>query len=144
MNSGGWFDQRTLTAERIQNRLEVNWVRNLRAGGEAVLTRGRQRDEVEAVELAPAVAGPLLRDALAPYMRGRLRAAFARLFVPLRRDATLDDYVEHARHHPTFELRPRTRTAATAPQIRAAVAASRADMAVAAPITSDRAAGPDL
>ena len=88
---------------------EVNWVRNLRADGEAVLTRGHQREEVQAVELAPEEAGPLLRDAVAPFMRRRLTAAFARLFIPIRRGAAAEEYVEHSRKHPMFELRPRTR-----------------------------------
>ena len=90
---------------------EVNWVRNLRANGEAVLTRGHLREEVQAVELAPEAAGPLLRDAVAPYMRRRLTAAFARLFVPIARGAAPEAYVEHARRHPMFELRSRTRRA---------------------------------
>lgn len=87
---------------------EVNWVRNLRADGHAVLTRGRRREEVEAVELVPDEAGPLLRDAVAPLMRNRLMAAFARLFIPVRRGAAPEEYVEHVRQHPMFELRSRT------------------------------------
>lgn len=86
---------------------EVNWVQNLRASPDAVLTVKGRPAEVEAVELAPEAAGPFLRDAFAPYLRGRVSAAFARLFVPLRRDSTLGDYVEHVRTHPMFELRPR-------------------------------------
>ena len=88
---------------------EVNWVRNLRANGEAVLTRGHLREEVQAVELAAEAAGPLLRDAVAPYMRRRSTAAFARLFVPIARGAAPEEYVEHVRRHPMFELRARTR-----------------------------------
>jgi deazaflavin-dependent oxidoreductase (nitroreductase family) len=83
---------------------EPNWVHNLRADQRAVLVRGDRRDEVMAVELAPEIAGPLVREALAPFMRRRLTAAFARLFVPLGRDATIDEYVELTRRHPTFEL----------------------------------------
>src|SRR5438045_3901179 len=36
---------------------EVNWVRNLRAAGCAVVTEGRRSELVEARELAPEVAG---------------------------------------------------------------------------------------
>ena len=86
---------------------EVNWVRNLRAAGEGVLARGRQREDVDASELTPEVAGPILRDAVAPYLRGRLAAAFVHLFIPLGRNASLEEYVEHIRQHPMFELRPR-------------------------------------
>src|SRR5213080_4712410 len=53
---------------------EVNWVRNLREAQEAVVSKGRSREEVEAVEVAPEVGGPILRDALAPYLRSRLLA----------------------------------------------------------------------
>ena len=84
---------------------EVHWVRNLRADGQAVLARGRRRDAVLAVELAPEEAGPLLREAVAPYLRHPLVAVFARLFVPLRRDAPVEAFVEHVRAHPMFELR---------------------------------------
>jgi deazaflavin-dependent oxidoreductase (nitroreductase family) len=86
---------------------EVDWVRNLRVAGDALLTRGRLSERVETVELEPEVAGPLIRQAVAGYMRRRWTAAVARLFIPLDRDAGEEAYVEHARHHPTFELRPR-------------------------------------
>jgi deazaflavin-dependent oxidoreductase (nitroreductase family) len=89
---------------------EVNWVRNLRADGEAVITRGHHSEEVDAVELTPEEAGPLLRDAVAPLMRNRLTAAFARLFIPIRRGAAPGEYVEHVRRHPMFELRGRSGT----------------------------------
>jgi deazaflavin-dependent oxidoreductase (nitroreductase family) len=86
---------------------EVNWVRNLRATSEGVLTRGRRRDEVDAVEVTPEVGGPILQDALAPYLKRRLTARFVRVFVPLGRDASVEEFVEHVRVHPMFELRPR-------------------------------------
>jgi deazaflavin-dependent oxidoreductase (nitroreductase family) len=86
---------------------EPNWVHNLRADPHAILVRGDRRDEVEAVELPPEIAAPLIRDAVAPYMRRRLTAALARLFIPVSRDASIDEYVELARRHPTFELRIR-------------------------------------
>ena len=87
---------------------EVNWVRNLRASGEAVLTRERRRIPVSAVELEPAVGGRVIRDGVAPYLRRRLTAAFIHVFVPVRRDATVEEYVEHVRRHPVFELRRMT------------------------------------
>ena len=86
---------------------EVNWVRNLRAAGEGVLARGRRHEEVDAVELSSEEGGATLRDAVAPYLRRRLTARFFRLFVPLGRDASLEDFIEHVRLHPMFELRPR-------------------------------------
>jgi deazaflavin-dependent oxidoreductase (nitroreductase family) len=89
---------------------EVNWVRNLRASGDAVLTRDRRRIPVAAVELEPEQGGRVIREAVAPFLRGRLTAAFMHVFVPLRRDATVEEYVEHVRRHPVFELRPLTDT----------------------------------
>jgi len=84
---------------------EVNWVRNLRAAGEAVVSKGRHREEVDAIEVAPESGGPILRDALAPYLRSRLLAVVLRRFFPFRADSTLEDYVAEARRHPMFELR---------------------------------------
>ena len=64
---------------------EVNWVRNLRVAGEAVVTRGRERETVSAVEVPPEAGGPILRDALAPFFRSRLLAPVAGGFFHLRR-----------------------------------------------------------
>ena len=86
---------------------EVNWVRNLREAREAVVSKGRNREEVEAIEVAPEVGGPILRDALAPYLRSRLLALVLGRFFHFRADSTLEDYVAEARHHPMFELRSR-------------------------------------
>jgi deazaflavin-dependent oxidoreductase (nitroreductase family) len=86
---------------------EVNWVRNLRAAGEAIVSRGDHHEDVEAVELAPDVAGPVLRDALSPYMRNRLGAVLVGRFFQLRTDSTLERFVAEARRHPMFELRAR-------------------------------------
>src|SRR4051812_27323696 len=84
---------------------EVNWVRNLRMSGEATVTKGRKQERVQAIEVAPEAGGPILRDALAPYLKSRLLApVFGRLFT-FRRDSTLEDYVSEARRHPMFELR---------------------------------------
>src|ERR1051326_926959 len=40
----------------------VDWVRNLRASGEAVLTRARRTEKISARELSPAEAAPLLQE----------------------------------------------------------------------------------
>ena len=86
---------------------EVNWVRNLRVAGEAVVTRGRERETVSAVEVPPEAGGPILRDALAPFFRSRLLAPVAGRLFHLRPGASLDEYVEESRRHPMFELRSR-------------------------------------
>ena len=86
---------------------EVNWVRNLRASADAVITKGNDREEVKAVELEPEVAGPIFRDALAPYRRSRVLRPIVERYFHIGDDTTTADYVEHARAHPMFELRPR-------------------------------------
>ena len=85
---------------------DVNWVRNLRVDGRAVLARGSRHEVMEAIEVAPEAAEPILRAALAPYWRSRLSSAFARLFIPLRAEASRAEYIDHVRRHPVFELRP--------------------------------------
>lgn len=97
---------------------EVNWVRNLRAAGQAVVTKGRHSDSVDAVELSPEAAGALMCEALAPYGRSRLlRAVVGPTTRPpigilhafgVRIDETVDEYVADARRHPVFELLART------------------------------------
>ena len=84
---------------------EVNWVRNLRANGEASLsTRGR-REELKAVELTPEEAALVLRAALAPQLKTAFGAMVGRYF-RFDDDASPKDDVAEARRHPTFELRP--------------------------------------
>jgi deazaflavin-dependent oxidoreductase (nitroreductase family) len=86
---------------------EVNWVHNLRVAGEAIVTKGRRQEPVEAIEVAPEAGGPILRDALAPYIRSRLLRPVLGRFFGFRADSTLDDYIAEARLHPMFELRAR-------------------------------------
>ena len=85
---------------------EVNWVRNLRASGDAVLSRGRRRESVTAVELAPDVAGPLLQEVLGGYLRQRAGAAYLGRYYSVRADSPVEDFVEAAATHPVFELLP--------------------------------------
>lgn len=95
---------------------EVGWVRNIRATREAVITRRGEAKKFDANELAPEVAGPLIREMLAPFPRSRLVAAVVgavnRPPVPVLRyfqiriDDSLPEYVANARRQPVFELRP--------------------------------------
>jgi deazaflavin-dependent oxidoreductase (nitroreductase family) len=87
---------------------EVNWVRNLRAAGEAMVSKGRRQETVDAVEISPEEGGPILREALAPYVRSRVLAKVLGRFFDLRSTSTPEEYVAEARRHPMFELRPRT------------------------------------
>ena len=92
---------------------EVNWVRNLRAAGEAVVVRGSTQEPVGAVELAADAAGPVFRAALAPYLRSRIGAAILSRTFGVRRDSTAEDFVALARRHPMFELVGRYRPGAS-------------------------------
>ena len=84
---------------------EVNWVRNLRAAGEAVLTRGWRRQAVVAVELTPQEAMPVLKDAVAPYLSSPVAAVVLRPQFDVAPDASLSDFLSEARRHPVFEVR---------------------------------------
>src|SRR5690349_2886245 len=56
---------------------EVHWVRNLRANPDAVLTKGRRQEPVEAVETAPEDAVGILRAGVEPYLRSRIMRPLA-------------------------------------------------------------------
>jgi deazaflavin-dependent oxidoreductase (nitroreductase family) len=96
---------------------EIGWVANLRADGEATVTHpGGRRIPVQAIELTPEEAGALLRRALERFRRSHIvRALLGPTFRPpigvlwrlrIRVDDTLEEYIEEARRHPLFELRP--------------------------------------
>jgi hypothetical protein len=96
---------------------EVNWVRNLRLSGEAVIRRGRWLQAMRATELSPNDAGQLMYEALAEFHRLRLlRILLGPTVRPpaailhryrLRVDEGLEEYVAEARRHPLFEFVPR-------------------------------------
>lgn len=82
---------------------EVNWVRNLRAAGEATLTVGRRVERVHAVELGRTEAGSFYADVLGPYIR---RTPLGRWLLGslLHARDILDDPRGAAERHPVFEL----------------------------------------
>jgi deazaflavin-dependent oxidoreductase (nitroreductase family) len=84
---------------------EVNWVRNLRAAGRAILTQGRLRRVVVATELAPEEAAPILKGSVAPYLKSRM-AFVLRSNFDVELDGPLSDFIREARRHPVFLLRP--------------------------------------
>lgn len=84
---------------------EVNWVRNLRAAGEAILSHGAQRERVDAVEIAPEQGGSILRGSMERYFRSRILSFAVRRFFGLGPHSTPDEFVAVAREHPMFELR---------------------------------------
>jgi deazaflavin-dependent oxidoreductase (nitroreductase family) len=86
---------------------ETDWVRNLRAAREATLTQRGRRLVVDAVELPIEEAAPVLRDALVPFLGTRLGSQALRPFYEVTPDSPIAAYVDEARRHPIFELRPR-------------------------------------
>jgi deazaflavin-dependent oxidoreductase (nitroreductase family) len=86
---------------------DVNWVRNLRASGEATVAAGRRTESVTAVELTADEAVAFYAEVLTP--------TFRRFPAPVRwslgsllglRDI-LQDPAKAAREHPVFELKPK-------------------------------------
>ena len=71
----------------------VDWVRNLRAAGEATLTRGRRSETVNARELSKGEATLLLRGG----------NPFARYF-GVTADSSLEEFERAAVSHPVFVL----------------------------------------
>src|SRR5438874_669031 len=75
----------------------VDWVRNLRAAGEAILTRGRRAETVNVRELPPKEAALVLRE---DFKGGN---PFARYF-GVTADSSLEDFERTAVSHPVFVL----------------------------------------
>lgn len=75
----------------------VNWVLNLRAAGEAILTRGRRSEIVTARELPKEEAALVLRDDV------RGGNPFARYF-GVTSESSLEDFERAAACHPLFVL----------------------------------------
>jgi deazaflavin-dependent oxidoreductase (nitroreductase family) len=85
---------------------DVNWVRNLRASGEATLTISRKEQAVTAIELSKEERIAFFRDRMGPYVK-RIPLGLGRLIIGsvLGAREMLDDPVDAAERHPVFELR---------------------------------------
>jgi deazaflavin-dependent oxidoreductase (nitroreductase family) len=83
---------------------DVNWVRNLRAAGQATITSKRRSQPVTAVELSISEAAAFYRDILGPYVR---RVPLGRWLIGslLGAGEILGDPDGAAQRHPVFELR---------------------------------------
>jgi len=77
---------------------EVNWVRNLRAAGEATLTRGGVTEHVAAVEVTPDEAAPILKENVSS------APAFVRAYFETTPESSLADFAREAQQHPVFRL----------------------------------------
>jgi hypothetical protein len=75
----------------------VDWVRNLRAAGEAILTRGRRAETVNARELPQGEAALVLREEIkGGTLLGRYFGVTA--------DSSLEDFERAVVRHPVFVL----------------------------------------
>ena len=83
----------------------VNWVRNLRAAGQATIRKGFHKTQVYPVELTPEEAAPILKEAVAPFLRNRFAESILGRHFKVEPDAPPSDFVEEARRHPVFEMR---------------------------------------
>ena len=79
---------------------EVNWVRNLRAAGEATLTHGGATERVSAVEIEPEEAAPILKENVSS------APAFVRAYFETTPESSLADFAREAQQHPVFRLTP--------------------------------------
>jgi len=84
---------------------EVQWVRNLRAAGEATIVEGGRHELVTATELDPQQRVEFFRDILAPFAR-RIPLGLGCPFVRLIDGVDLNHPVEAAEDRRVFELRP--------------------------------------
>jgi deazaflavin-dependent oxidoreductase (nitroreductase family) len=80
---------------------EVGWVRNVRATGTVMLTRGRRSQTVAIVELKPQEGAPILRKYLE-------LAAITRPYFDVRVDSPLEAFVAEAPRHPVFRIQEAT------------------------------------
>jgi len=75
----------------------VDWVRNLRAAGEATLTRGRRSETVNVIALPPGEAALVLREDIKggnPFSR----------YYGVTADSSLEEFERAVLTHPVFLL----------------------------------------
>src|SRR5829696_5037668 len=82
---------------------DVQWVRNLRAAGQATITARRREDEVRATELDPTQRVEFFRDVLGPLARGIPCGVW---FIRTVDGVDLDRPSEAAEGRRVFELYP--------------------------------------
>lgn len=82
-----------------------NWVRNLRVAGEGILSLGQHYQAFTAVELAPEVAGPVIKEVLGPLLASQgIRGSALRQHLGVHADSSLQEFIAVARTHPVFEV----------------------------------------
>ena len=93
---GGW---RLVAAYGI-----VDWVKNLRVAGSAHIERGGKTFEVNAIELVPEEAAPLLQQSLREV--GPITRSAVGKYFDTAVDAPIEEWVLEAERHPVFILQP--------------------------------------
>ena len=83
---------------------EVNWVRNLRAAGQATIRQGRRDEAIVAIELSPEAAAPIMQTGLEAAIRIKVFGPMVAGWYGITADSTPADYLASARIHPGFEL----------------------------------------
>jgi deazaflavin-dependent oxidoreductase (nitroreductase family) len=80
---------------------EVNWVHNARSAGQVILTRGRQSETVDVVELGPAESAPVLKR----YVNG---VPITRPYFDAGPDSPLEAFKAEAARHPVFVIQAKS------------------------------------
>jgi deazaflavin-dependent oxidoreductase (nitroreductase family) len=76
----------------------VNWVRNLRAAGEATLTHGRHTEQITVIELSPKEAAVTLKESLS------IAPSFLRQYFDVTPASSLEEFEHEAPRHPVFGI----------------------------------------
>ena len=85
---------------------DVQWVRNLRAAGEAEVRKRSHTEHIRAKELSPSESLAFYRETMPAFVRSLpwLGRVFARLLFSVAGPEVLDDPVLAAEKHPVFEV----------------------------------------
>ena len=78
----------------------VNWVRNLRAAGEATVTRGLRTEAISVSELSTKEAALVLKENLGSF------PSFIQQYYAVTPASSLQDFEVDAPHHPVFLVKP--------------------------------------
>lgn len=76
----------------------VNWVRNLRAAGEATLTHGRQTEHITVTELGAKEAAVTLKETLS------FAPSFLRQYFDVVPTSSVEEFEREAPRHPVFGI----------------------------------------
>lgn len=79
---------------------EVNWVRNLRAAGQAHLTRRRRTETIGVVELGVKEAAPILKQ----FLKESQRVSLIKPYFHVTPHSSLADFEREAAYHPVFHI----------------------------------------